>query len=130
MGEESDHVHIVALTDALQVGRSSLLACRFSTDGHRRGRAIAAATLLAPEAHARDAAPHLLLTRCAPQVPVEVLYLDRSGAGAGGASGGASDVDTYAFVPEECGPERRKPLVSLLYRPGHFDILYRTAEDA
>jgi hypothetical protein len=71
-----------------------------------------------------------LTSRCDPQVPTEVLYLDRSGAGAGGLSDGASDVDAYAFVPEECSPDRRRPFVSLLYRPGHFDILYRTVEDA
>merc|ERR1712205_215760 len=72
MGEESDHVHIVAITDALQV-------------------------------------------------PVEVVYLDRSGAAATQQSG--VEVDTYRFVPEACGASA-EPRVSLLYRPGHYDLLY------
>ncbi|KAG1676553.1 hypothetical protein FOA52_000096 [Chlamydomonas sp. UWO 241] len=75
MGEESDHVHIVALTDALQVA-------------------------------------------------INVVYLDRSGtADFGGDSQHSVDVNTHSFIPEGSLPDT-KPAVSLLYRPGHYDILY------
>ena len=74
MDEESDHVQIVALTDALHV-------------------------------------------------PLRVVYLDRS-AGAMGAAGDASPlgahVDRHDFLPPGTG----HPSVHLLYRPGHYDILY------
>ncbi|KAK9818446.1 hypothetical protein WJX74_001972 [Apatococcus lobatus] len=84
MGEESDHVHIVALTDALQV-------------------------------------------------PVRVVYLDRSlNVMAGGFGGGDSSaqVNHHDFIPEtapSAATATAKPLiprVHLLYRPGHYDILY------
>lgn len=77
MGEESDHVQLVALTDALQV-------------------------------------------------PIRVVYLDRSlapGGGGDGAPGGAPHVDLHDFVPEGC-PAASQPRVHLLYRPGHYDLLY------
>jgi len=95
MGEESDHVQAVALTDAMQV-------------------------------------------------PVRVVYLDSRGGGGGGGggagggvgggggqggdgSGGAAEaeeaVPTHDFVPEACGPDA-KPVVHVLYRPGHYDVCY------
>jgi ubiquitin thioesterase protein OTUB1 len=95
MGEESDHVQAVALTDAMQV-------------------------------------------------PVRVVYLDSreengggGGSGGGGAGGGgggsggggeegaaaAVSVPTVDFVPDACGPGA-KPVVHVLYRPGHYDICY------
>ncbi|KAK9846306.1 hypothetical protein WJX81_001294 [Elliptochloris bilobata] len=70
MGEESDHVHIVALTDALQV-------------------------------------------------PIRVVYLDRT---AMPGEGGSSAVATYDFTPAGCAGT--PPRVHLLYRPGHYDVLY------
>lgn len=84
MGEEADHVHLVALTDALQV-------------------------------------------------PVRVVYLDRSlapggGDGADAAGGGGGQgvhVDTHDFVPEGLPPPAQ-PRVHLLYRPGHYDLMYLT----
>ena len=85
MGCESDHVHIVALTDALGVA-------------------------------------------------VRVEYLDRSeeeeaggggsgggGSGGGGSGGGGSSPNHHDFVPEGASAP---PRVVLLYRPGHYDILY------
>nr|XP_043632053.1 OVARIAN TUMOR DOMAIN-containing deubiquitinating enzyme 1-like [Erigeron canadensis]XP_043632054.1 OVARIAN TUMOR DOMAIN-containing deubiquitinating enzyme 1-like [Erigeron canadensis]XP_043632055.1 OVARIAN TUMOR DOMAIN-containing deubiquitinating enzyme 1-like [Erigeron canadensis] len=80
MGEESDHVHITALSDALGV-------------------------------------------------PIRVVYLDRSSCD---KEGGAS-VNHHDFVPAtgdaststtENGSETT-PFIVLLYRPGHYDILYR-----
>ncbi|GLI64035.1 hypothetical protein VaNZ11_007192 [Volvox africanus] len=73
MGEESDHLHIVAVTDALQI-------------------------------------------------PVRVVYLDSSGMPAGG-NGSGPDATCHDFVPDTCTPGTR-PRVHLLYRPGHYDILY------
>lgn len=48
---------------------------------------------------------------------VKVVYLDRSGGG------DESAADIYAFVPESL-PTGTEPSVVLLYRPGHYDILY------
>lgn len=79
MGEESDHVHIIALSDALGV-------------------------------------------------PIRVMYLDRSSCDSGGIS-----INHHDFVPasgdvsSDCGAagsEIKIPFVTLLYRPGHYDILY------
>lgn len=72
MGEESDNIHIVAISDALRV-------------------------------------------------PLRVVYLDRSGADNGQAS--EVDVTTHDFVPEGMPPDSA-PRVHLLYRPGHYDVLY------
>jgi hypothetical protein len=72
MGEEADHVQLVALTDALQV-------------------------------------------------PIRVVYLDRSLAPGGGAAASGSSgvhVDKHDFVPE--GGPSTQPRVHLLYRPGHY----------
>ncbi|KAJ7552656.1 hypothetical protein O6H91_06G063300 [Diphasiastrum complanatum] len=73
MGEESDHIHITALTDALGV-------------------------------------------------PVRVVYLDRSG----GDSGKAAEINHHDFVPaiSQSSDKAAVPPVTLLYRPGHYDILY------
>lgn len=71
MGEESDHIHIVALTTALQV-------------------------------------------------PMAVIYLD--GSLHMGIGGDPSVPVTHEFIPEECPGQA--PVVHLLYRPGHYDVLY------
>ena len=77
MGEESDHVHITALSDALGI-------------------------------------------------PVRVVYLDRSSSDTGGVS-----VNHHDFMPvagdlpnASCSSEKNIPFITLLYRPGHYDILY------
>lgn len=78
MGEESDHVHITALSDALGV-------------------------------------------------PIRVVYLDRSSCDTGGVN-----VNHHDFVPTcndasnaTSGSSKSvNPFISLLYRPGHYDILY------
>ncbi|KAI5077664.1 hypothetical protein GOP47_0007488 [Adiantum capillus-veneris] len=71
MGEESDHVHITALSDALGV-------------------------------------------------PIRIVYLDSS-VGDGGKT---VEVNFHDFIPSELSQEKVKPPVMLLYRPGHYDILY------
>jgi ubiquitin thioesterase protein OTUB1 len=80
MGEESDHVHIIALSDALGV-------------------------------------------------PIRVMYLDRSSCDTGNLS-----VNHHDFIPSANAsegdaamtstPAAEKPYITLLYRPGHYDILY------
>ncbi|KAL3500955.1 hypothetical protein ACH5RR_035404 [Cinchona calisaya] len=78
MGEESDHVHITALSDALGV-------------------------------------------------PIRVVYLDRSSCDNGSVS-----VNHHDFIPvsnnlpcaSNGGTEATNPFITLLYRPGHYDILY------
>ena len=72
------------------------------------------------------------------QVPIRVVYLDRSmGAAMAGVGYDAACVNHHDFVPDELRqpqPEAAAqgtpplpapvPLVHLLYRPGHYDILY------
>ncbi|KAK7302672.1 hypothetical protein RJT34_13565 [Clitoria ternatea] len=77
MGEESDHVHITALSDALGI-------------------------------------------------PIRVVYLDRSSCDSGGVS-----VNHHDFMPmasdlpnASCSSVKNNPFITLLYRPGHYDILY------
>ncbi|KAL0357685.1 UNVERIFIED_CONTAM: OVARIAN TUMOR DOMAIN-containing deubiquitinating enzyme 1 [Sesamum calycinum] len=78
MGEESDHVHITALSDALGV-------------------------------------------------PIRIVYLDRSCDDKGSVS-----VNHHDFTPAAChitnansgATQAAKPFINLLYRPGHYDILY------
>ncbi|CAI9093086.1 OLC1v1028501C1 [Oldenlandia corymbosa var. corymbosa] len=78
MGEESDHVHITALSDALGV-------------------------------------------------PIRVVYLDRSSCDNGSVS-----VNHHDFAPagndqpsaQNGSLEAISPFITLLYRPGHYDILY------
>lgn len=79
MGEESDHVHITALSDALGV-------------------------------------------------PIRVVYLDRSISGHENSSN-VTVVNHHDFIPDApngCGPTKKDapPVLTLLYRPGHYDILY------
>ncbi|KAE9595028.1 putative ubiquitinyl hydrolase 1 [Lupinus albus] len=77
MGEESDHVHITALSDALGV-------------------------------------------------PIRVVYLDRSSCDTGAVS-----VNHHDFMPVDgdlsnavASSEKKSPFITLLYRPGHYDMLY------
>jgi ubiquitin thioesterase protein OTUB1 len=53
---------------------------------------------------------------------VRVVYLDSSGMPAG-SNGSSLDATCHDFVPDSCAPGTR-PRVHLLYRPGHYDILY------
>lgn len=79
MGEESDHVHITALSEALGV-------------------------------------------------PIRVVYLDRSSCDNGNVI-----VNHHDFIPStrgdltngnDGGSVTLKPFITMLYRPGHYDILY------
>uniref|UniRef100_A0A0E0AY82 ubiquitinyl hydrolase 1 n=1 Tax=Oryza glumipatula TaxID=40148 RepID=A0A0E0AY82_9ORYZ len=75
MGEESDHVHIIALSDALGV-------------------------------------------------PIRVMYLDRSSCDAGNISVNHHDFSPEANSSDGAAAAAEKPYITLLYRPGHYDILY------
>ncbi|RDX98726.1 Ubiquitin thioesterase otubain-like protein, partial [Mucuna pruriens] len=77
MGEESDHVHITALSDVLGI-------------------------------------------------PIRVVYLDRSSCDTGGVSVNHHDFMPVAgYLPNaSCCSEKNIPFITLLYRPGHYDILY------
>lgn len=61
---------------------------------------------------------HVIALTKALKVPVEVAYMSGSSS--------MDQVNFHEFYPEETGKELNspKPLV-LLYRPGHYDILYR-----
>ncbi len=62
-----------------------------------------------------------------PQVPIRVVYLDRSLGGPGvGAEDSGVHVDMHDFIPEGIAAAggASEPHVHLLYRPGHYDILY------
>ena len=62
----------------------------------------------------------------ATQVPIRVVYLDQSlgAAMAGVAQAEGAAVNHHDFVPEAMGSANAHPRVHLLYRPGHYDILY------
>ena len=63
------------------------------------------------------------------KVPVRVLYLDRSmGALKAGVSGSAeTSVNHHDFIPEALQQSANNgPNVNVLYRPGHYDLIYRT----
>ena len=65
------------------------------------------------------------------QIPITVVYLDRSMAAF--AAGHAEDdaaVNLHNFIPETMQKDTSaavQPRVHLLYRPGHYDILYPKA---
>jgi ubiquitin thioesterase protein OTUB1 len=71
-------------------------------------------------------------------VPITVVYLDRSGAGGDGGGGGsegaesAAATNAFAFDPDPPpgGGGSLPPRVTLLYRPGHYDILYPAGDAA
>lgn len=56
---------------------------------------------------------------------MRVLYLDRSmGAMLAGISDDGSSVNHHDFVPESMQGQSIQPRVNVLYRPGHYDIIY------
>ena len=70
------------------------------------------------------------------QVPVRVIYLDRSmGAAMAGIGHDSTMVNHHDFIPEAMQQDAKvpKPIrarVHVLYRPGHYDILYPHASAA
>lgn len=57
------------------------------------------------------------------QVPIKVLYLDNSGQPPADP-GAALPCDMHTFEPSDAGDGPAFPQVTVLYRPGHYDILY------
>ena len=95
MGEESDHVQLVALTDALQVRASALSGGVARCTPIRQS--VGRCERRVPALHSAAC------TRTLAQVPVRVVYLDRSLAPGGGSSVGSVGVhvDMHDFVPGE-----------------------------
>jgi hypothetical protein len=56
------------------------------------------------------------------QVPIEVVYLDNSPATDLGY--GTMACNKHRFEPMEPLPDANVPTVTVLYRPGHYDLLY------
>lgn len=109
MGEESDHVQMVALTDALQVPIRVIYLDRSMGPTSSGGMAETA----------------------------DVVGGSFMSAAVGGSTGVAATVvsgtgiesgyikfDTHDFIPETLESSAREPRVHLLYRPGHYDLLY------
>lgn len=71
-------------------------------------------------------------------IPITVVYLDRSGAEDGGGGGeeggsqGAGAANAFSFDPDPVpgGGGALPPRITLLYRPGHYDILYPAGDAA
>jgi ubiquitin thioesterase protein OTUB1 len=57
------------------------------------------------------------------QVGVRIAYLDQSAA-AGGGGAAASAGNSSDAMAHYVFPEGATPRVQLLYRPGHYDVLY------
>lgn len=56
------------------------------------------------------------------QVPIEVIYLDNSQGTEVGD--GTMECNKHLLEPPEPLPEANVPTVSVLYRPGHYDLVY------
>mmetsp|Transcript_25309 Transcript_25309/g.70775 ORF Transcript_25309/g.70775 Transcript_25309/m.70775 type:complete len:297 (-) Transcript_25309:377-1267(-) len=67
---------------------------------------------------------HIVAVQGVFQVPVRVAYLDNSMTAllGGGNNSGDSMVTCHDFIPDDIPASA--PTVHLLYRPGHYDILY------
>lgn len=100
MGEESDHVHITALSDALGVPIRVVYLDRSSCDAG--GVSV----------NHHDFIPNPLS-----DVPLDTAT---AAATATGSDGGSETTATGG----DGGSETIKPFINLLYRPGHYDILY------
>lgn len=133
MGEESDHIQLVALTDALQVGWALVLVCT----ARQAPQPLASALFPEPRSPCpalrlaaaglprlplscrqapvrvvfRPACEVLLMLHCScplAQVPVRVVYLDRSLAPGGGDSGdGNGEVQLTGLAWHDVNPGRR-----------------------
>ncbi len=94
-----------------------------TASGCQHAQNLAHAALL----HASRLYPKCLTLLYPVQIPVRVVYLDSSGAAAVGLGGGNGlEASMHDFVPEAC-PRGATPRVHLLYRPGHYDVLYPRA---
>lgn len=138
MGEESDHIHAQALTDAVQVRQDPLKRRQQSSPVHGLCAARASKQLTLSCMQCRPpvdswpsciwtagciqdgtiAWPPCVCVRCVMlQVPIRIIYMS--------AQQGDAPVD---MKPEHLTPEQQAalggPKVHMLYRPGHYDVLY------
>ena len=132
MGEESDHLHIVALTDALQARLGPLWSSVLTLSSHLQSSTVC---MLVPSCSCCSCLRGQILCSSlgcagyiinASQVPIRVMYLDQSTAAAmAGVAVGDAAVNHHDFIPEGTSAGCRPiPRVHVLYRPGHYDILY------
>jgi hypothetical protein len=56
------------------------------------------------------------------QVPIEVVYLDNSHGNE--VADGVMSCNKHLLEPPEPLPDAKVPTVTVLYRPGHYDLLY------
>ncbi len=128
MGEESDHVQMVALTDALQVPVRVVYLDRSQALGGGDGGELGigagdAVSMEFPAASgAAGNAPGVSFASAAPGGAAST-----AGTVVSGIIGGAAPVkvDVHDFIPETLiGSAATDPRVHLLYRPGHYDVLY------
>lgn len=110
MGEESDHVQMVALTDALQVpirvvylDRS--MAPTIGGDGGTENADVVGGSF----------------TSATVGGSASIAATVTSGTG---MEPGYIKFDTHDFIPEALEGYAQEPRVHLLYRPGHYDLLY------
>uniref|UniRef100_A0A7S1SSY6 Ubiquitin thioesterase n=1 Tax=Tetraselmis chuii TaxID=63592 RepID=A0A7S1SSY6_9CHLO len=71
---------------------------------------------------------HIVALQRAVQVPIRIVYLDSSVAPTFGGADSESSVVVHDFTPDEVPPSA--PTVHVLYRPGHYDILYSLPKTA
>ncbi|KAL4527320.1 hypothetical protein Ndes2526B_g08977 [Nannochloris sp. 'desiccata'] len=132
MGEESDHVQMVALTDALQVPVRVIYLDRSLALGGGSveiivgGGDIGACDAISMEFPAASGAvgdgPGVSFASAAPGGAASTAGTVVSGIAGGGAP---VKVDVHDFVPDALvGSAATEPRVHLLYRPGHYDVLY------
>jgi len=136
MGEESDHVQMVALTDALQVPirviylDRSLALGRGSSEiiggdgggGIGVGEAPISMEFPAASGAVGTHGPGVSFASAAPGGAASTAGTVVSGIASGGAP---VKVDVHDFVPDALvGSAATEPRVHLLYRPGHYDVLY------
>lgn len=105
MGEESDHVHITALSDALGVAIRVVYLDRSSCDAGT------------PTVNHHDFIPSMSLLNPSP------------GQGDGPTTAVTGNSDPSVAPPDKVVVTTSEnslptPIVTLLYRPGHYDILY------
>lgn len=60
---------------------------------------------------------HIIALAKASGVPLRVIYMDRSEQ---------SSLTTHDFsATDDENPNAFKPMITMLYRPGHYDLLYK-----
>ena len=122
MGEESDHVQMVALTDALQVPVRVVYLDRSMALGGGGGSSDGGGEAVSMEFPDASIAAGVSFASAAPGGAAST-----AGTVVSGIVGGAAPVkvDVHDFVPDALvGSAATEPRVHLLYRPGHYDVLY------